>query len=119
MARGGARKGTPGRTYSNRSDLNAPKVEFTGQEYGQGVQQQAIQNAPQPQPFQPQSIPLDAPTQRQAEPVTAGLKSGPGPGPEVLGTPDPHETLLEELKALYRVNPVPELYRMIVGMQSS
>ena len=27
---------------------------------------------------------LDAPTARPAEPITAGLASGPGPGPEVL-----------------------------------
>jgi hypothetical protein len=37
---------------------------------------------------QSQVIPIDAPTQRPGEPVTAGAASGPGPGPEVLhGTP--------------------------------
>ena len=36
----------------------------------------------------PTAIPIDAPTQRPGEPVTAGAASGPGPGPEILpGTP--------------------------------
>lgn len=32
-----------------------------------------------------QVVPLDAPTQRPGEPLTAGLPHGPGPGPEALG----------------------------------
>ena len=41
---------------------------------------------PQPNP-NPLSnvIPLNAPTQRPDEPVTAGVPFGPGPGPEALG----------------------------------
>ena len=30
-------------------------------------------------------VPMNAPTQRPDEPVTAGLPVGPGPGPEALG----------------------------------
>lgn len=30
-------------------------------------------------------IPMNAPTQRPGEPVTAGAASGPGPGPEAMG----------------------------------
>lgn len=33
----------------------------------------------------PSMVPLDAPTQRATEPITAGLPVGPGPGPEALG----------------------------------
>ena len=41
---------------------------------------------PQPNPMPLSSvIPLGAPTQRPDEPVTAGVATGPGPGPEVLG----------------------------------
>ncbi len=32
-------------------------------------------------------IPLDAPTQRPDEPVTAGVDAGPGPGSEILNLP--------------------------------
>jgi hypothetical protein len=41
----------------------------------------AAQNMPPPGP------PLNAPSARANEPVTAGLSSGPGPGPEVLNIP--------------------------------
>lgn len=33
----------------------------------------------------PNVVPLTAPTQRPNEPLTAGMATGPGPGPEVLG----------------------------------
>src|SRR5215472_9782195 len=107
MARGGSRSGTPGSAYTNRADLNAPKLPATaptGMPYGEHQQlvqgQQAVPAAPPPSPapsaapanpLQPGALrpfpgtPLMAPTQRPNEPVTAGLPMGPGPGPEVLG----------------------------------
>lgn len=36
------------------------------------------------QQFDPGITPLDAPSQRPGEPITAGLSTGPGPGPEIF-----------------------------------
>jgi hypothetical protein len=44
--------------------------------------------------------PLDAPSNRPDEPLTHGLPSGPGGGPEVLQPPDPREQGLAVLNAL-------------------
>lgn len=111
--RGGARQGTPGTAYPNRSDLQAaePVEVAPAKEYGERQQQQAAQRAlpiapsPQPaasppapqappQPQQPNSasslpdingqVPWLHPTQRPNEPITAGLPIGAGPGPEAL-----------------------------------
>jgi hypothetical protein len=54
-------------------------------------QVRAVQSSGAIQPtFRPPPAPmvdLDAPTARPGEPVTAGLRTGPGPGPEILGGP--------------------------------
>lgn len=104
MPRGGARQGKPGAAYSNRSDLQPVKV-APGQQYGKGVAQREAQQAvpmagrPAMPPAAPAApprppmpgmapgdvTPLDAPTTRPNEPVTAGLSVGAGPGPEALG----------------------------------
>lgn len=108
-SRGGARAGTPGTAYSNRTDLNANKTlpvkAAPGQVYGQAAAQEQMQKAvpmgppgagsappgaPQG-PMQGNPIPPGAfgdihrPTERPMEPVTAGAALGPGPGPEALG----------------------------------
>lgn len=97
MSRGGKRSGTPGKTYANRSDLNTP----TGQIYGDKVAMKErmdavpIQPAPTPTPA-PVSAPivppppLDRPTERPMEPITAGLPTGAGPGPEALWMTGPN-----------------------------
>lgn len=112
--RGGVRAGNPGTQYTNRTDLNRthslPVTAVPGQTYGARVQQQNAQRmtpmAPPPAIGAPtggaasgaaapspaggsflapgQLPPLDRPTERPNEPVTAGAKLGPGPGPEVL-----------------------------------
>lgn len=46
-------------------------------------------SVPQPQLDMSGLVPLSAPTQRPAEPVTSGAASGPGPGPSALGLPSP------------------------------
>src|SRR5438105_4320005 len=111
MARGGTRTGTPGKAYKQRTDMQQPVRVVTGQAYGQA---QALQNAQRaiplpnnqavPAPISPAS-PAAAggpgppalpgqndflrPTERPGEPVTAGIPSGPGPGPEALSTIPP------------------------------
>jgi len=63
-------------------------------------------NAPAPvaggEPAQgPTVIPIDAPSQRPNEPVTAGAASGPGPGPEILpGTPQAAQAGFQNALAL-------------------
>lgn len=66
---------------------------------------QAVQN------YQAPTGNLLAPSQRPSEPVTAGLPSGPGPGPGVLPTgPD---VVGAQLRALYAVSPSPDILRLI------
>lgn len=109
------RAGTPGQSYSNRTDLNAnrslPVTAAPGQTYGARVQQQNAQrlvpmapppamgapsggaagSAAAPSPAAGGSFlapgmlpPLDRPSERPNEPVTAGAALGAGPGNEVL-----------------------------------
>lgn len=129
MPRGGRRQPRPGGTYANRSDLAAgPKVlapkAAPDQEYGKAGQQIASQQAipmgtpgvPPPgaapagtvPPVMPgQLTPLDAPTERPDEPLTAGAAFGAGPGP---GTDD---SVSGQLRALYMVEPNEELRSLI------
>lgn len=124
---GGSREGTPGQSYGNRSDLRAQKVSVPpSAEYGQGERlrrsQQAVPmagappvptatpagGAPASQGPMPPPPPGDftRPTERPGEPLTTGIPSGPGGGPEVLSAsrrPDP------ELEALRAYLPTLEL----------
>lgn len=110
MPRGGRREGRPGKAYAARTDLQAVKV-APSKQYGQAAAQAAAQRAvplagatspgpmptggapaagaPAPRPMpgvMPGAVtPLDAPTQRPSEPLTAGMPMGPGAGPEALG----------------------------------
>lgn len=107
--RGGRRRATPGKAYANRTDLGErrPLPVMTGpsQGYGQRVAQERAQQAvpmgpPPAPPPAPAAPPVPAgpapgergdplrPTERPAEPLTAGIDSGPGPGSEVLEPPD-------------------------------
>jgi hypothetical protein len=106
--RGGARQGSAGTAYGNRTDLNMPISTVPGQDYGKASQQRAAQQAvpmgaspvsapaqaPAQQPVQnrpaPGSLPYLEPSQRPDEPVTSGLPFGPGPGPEALGPQRPN-----------------------------
>ena len=101
MPRGGKRKGTPGKGYTNRTDL--------------GVQYQAADKAcmatpaaggveaPKPPPQQmavyPEDIPnLMDPTSRPNEPIADGLPIGAGRGPESLVNRDPRNAETNRLK---------------------
>lgn len=117
--RGGRRQGTPGASYQNRTDLNAhqPVRTAPGQTYGVAAQQARSQQqmplpgggpnagpsmgSPMGSPsigggggLGPGALPgslgaLHDPTGRPGEPVTHGLPTGPGGGPEVLQPPNP------------------------------
>lgn len=97
MPRGGSRQGTPGKGYSNRTDLQM-KPDMAQNSAATGGD--AATGGPRPAP--PMSVPDDTPnmsdpTNRPNEPVTAGLPSGPGPGPEALTGFDPR---IEETRRL-------------------
>jgi hypothetical protein len=108
--RGGRRQGTPGKAYSNRTDLNANRAPQTGtQTAAAGGQSLA---APQTWTTPDQVPKLNDPTSRPTEPVTAGLPSGPGPGPEALGF-TPRGNDIRTLQAAYLRYPSPHLRRAI------
>lgn len=111
--RGGARTGTPGTAYPNRTDLAGSVA--TGQPYGHAAAQLDAQSivpmgtpsvpaasTPASWPLPGAAGPLDRPTERPGEPVTAGVGVGPGPGPTPEG-PDP------DIEALRQYLPVFEL----------
>lgn len=136
MARGGKRAGTPGTAYKNRSDLQAVKV-APGEPYG--VAQQ-LENAQRAIPLSNQANQLPAPaapapsggagppmmatagqqdftrpSEQPNVPVTAGLPSGPGPGPEALssltqGQPD---LIGAQLRAIFAQFPNDDLLRVM------
>lgn len=93
MPRGGDRKGTPGKAYANRTDMGmdynmrSPVTPASGGIAAPARQQMATY--PEDTPM------LLDPTQRPDEPISAGLPSGPGPGPEIL---DPRINETRELR---------------------
>lgn len=131
-ARGGSRSAQPGTNYSNRTDMQTQPVRTApSTQYGQGVQQEAAQQAiplPQAQPpsapaqqaapanYQgptPGSLgPLDRGTDRPGEHVSTGLKVGPGAGPEVLG-PYAGDDTSARLRSLYAQFPNQDLAELI------
>lgn len=92
---GGYRQGTQGKAYTNRTDLardRQPTRVTRGKQYGERAKAEQSQAAmPLPDVTNipaPGSVPsLTAPTTRPAEPVTAGLPIGAGPGPNVASVP--------------------------------
>lgn len=86
MPRGGARKGTPGKGYSNRTDMmTSYKPDDAGTAATGGMTAPAPQAPQGPPPMLP--APEDTPmlfddTQNPDEPITAGLPIGAGPGPD-------------------------------------
>lgn len=136
--RGGKRTGRPGTAYSNRSDLTQAPSAAPNQEYGKAAEQMRAQRqvplpkqaVPSPSspaqagsappvsppggaaPVPPGGLgPLTAMTGRPNEPLTAGMPTGPGPGPEVLdqGGLSP----LDEIRAMYAAYPSADLRRLI------
>lgn len=126
--RGGARVGTPGTSYSNRTDLNAQPIRTApGQAYGKATQQADLQRqmplpqatlpaVPGPAPMPGRGAPpvapenLYAPSGRSDEPVQSGLPIGPGEGP--MAGPSP----LERLQAVYRLHPNEDIAAAIARM---
>lgn len=100
MPRGGKRQGTPGKGYTNRTDLGMNYDQSMNTAATGGMAPPAM-NAP---PITPDDSPmLSDPTMRPNEPITAGLPMGAGPGPR----PDPR---LQETQQLKKYLPLISLY---------
>jgi hypothetical protein len=138
MPRGGRRAGRPGVKYPERTDLRSgPLVPTapTGLAYGQhqalvdaqrqipmgpaGAATPAPAAPPPAAPAPPAVLPgslgaFDRPTDRPGEPVTAGLPTGPGPGPEVLGLGGPMlgKSLADVLSDVASASASPELAQL-------
>lgn len=129
---GGRRQGEPGGQYTNRKDMQQGARAVPGQVYGEaGAQIAAQQAVPLPrQAPAPGTVgspaaqgpsagapltPMDAPSQRPGEPLTTGIASGAGPGPEVLhGTPGPPEDpTLATLKGILARYPNQDLQALV------
>ena len=101
MARGGRRKGAPGKSYSNRTDLNVDRGVQPGSSAAP-VPRPAAQTAP---PIRPDDIPtLDTPTLYPDRPLTNGLSTGPGAGPSPE-MPVAQRPLYDPLRAALRRDP--------------
>ena len=113
--------------YGQRTDLNMAPSAVPGQTYGEAGAQMAAQRAvPMGAPAAPsapkaptvapgQYGPLDRPTERPNEPLTAGAPFGPGrmsQGNAYIG-PRNSDPILDELRALYTSYPSDELADML------
>lgn len=129
---GGSRTGTNGKVYTNRTDLNQPARAVPGQTYGQAGAQLAAQQAiplpgpgasaqagmqqPPPAVSPGQHGPITAPSNQPSQPITAGLPTGPGPGPEALAPPP--DTTINILRGMYAQNPSPDILSLITEAQA-
>lgn len=116
----------------NRTDLNTELANTsvgTGDDREWGARQadeQAQEAVPMAGPRQPPTLPgamgpLNRPTEMPDQPITAGLPSGPGPGPEALLLADGAVMKRRQYRArqyaeqLARLTGSPELKRILDG----
>jgi hypothetical protein len=123
-------------TYANRTDLQNPTKKLavtaaTGQTYGEAGAQRAAQQAvpmgtPQAPVVAPGSLgPLDRPTERPLEPVTAGNPMGAGPGAEALVTPLPDtlmaggkQDLINQVRYVYSKYPNTAVLQLLLELEN-
>jgi len=96
--RGGARQGTPGQGYSNRTDLMQNYDQSQSAAAG-GMDMLGGPGMPSPD----DSPGLGDPSMYPEEPITSGLPVGAGSGPQ-------RDNRLEETQALQRYLPFLEMY---------
>lgn len=98
---------------------NLPDAGYGEQAEFRGIQQGApIAQAAKPNPASPGGAPtsvtpppLDAPSSRGDEPVTAGVDMGDGPGSDVLGLFDPSQMAADDVR--YMLGYLPTLQYMV------
>jgi hypothetical protein len=98
--RGGTRQGTPGKGYTNRTDLMTNYDQQSASPAAGGIEAPPMQ-----MPMQtPEDTPnLSDPTQYPDQPITSGLNIGPGDGPN-------RDTRAKETQELRRFLPLIGLY---------
>lgn len=102
-----------------------------GQTYGEAGAQRAAQQAvpmgtPQAPVVSPGSLgPLDRPTERPLEPITAGNPLGAGPGAEALTTPLPDtlmaggkQDLINQVRYVYSKYPNTAVLQLLLELEN-
>lgn len=114
MPRGGAREGTPGKGYSNRTDLTS-NYDNAGQSAAGGGLEPPSAQPSQSMIYADQVPNLSDPTSRPDEPVTAGINLGPGGGNEVMPPmPPPRvDPVRQILQSMIMTNSNPDLVRLL------
>ncbi len=106
---GAMSKRTDGGPGSKQAMRHVPTSDYGGSAEMDRVQQGA------PMRGEAQVIPMDAPTMRPDEPVTAGAPFGPGPGPEyVFRGQEDHVSAA--IRAAYEMFPSSALARMVADL---
>jgi len=122
MPRGGARKGTPGKGYLNRTDLGMDYSQGNAASGGMQKPQQAPQQQAPPSFINADQVSnLGAPTMRPDEPVTTGLMAGMGGGIEALGPMPPggSNPVRVAVQSLIAISPNnPDLIRLLAKIDS-
>jgi hypothetical protein len=109
------------------AEQKLPVTTATNQQYGMRAAQRASQQAvpmgksttsemPEPKRIKPGSLtPLDAPTGRPNEPITAGANFGAGPNAMAAGIPTNSmgDETLDELRAIFSLYPNTDLALLI------
>lgn len=105
-ARGGKRQGTPGKGYTNRTDMMTNYDMEAGSPAAGGMDANRDTVSQPVLPVYPDQIPsLTTPTARPGEPITDGLRMGAGRGPEAMTGYDPR---LDETRKLKKWLPLLE-----------
>ncbi len=89
--------------------MTQPAQRYAGFGYGENLaleeQQAGAAMAGMPKSAFLNIVPLDAPTQRPDEPLTAGINRGEGPGSEALKLPNRAPSLVDTIKYLVQFDP--------------
>lgn len=120
MPRGGKREGTPGKAYSNRTDLGMDYAPGDAASGGLVAPSQMAQSQVQAPPSigADDVLNLGAPTERPGEAVTTGIDMGMGSGVSAMGAqpPPPQDPVRQAVEAMMLVNPNPDLARILMRL---
>ena len=113
-------------SMSERTDLNVSKQPtryISGLPYGEGKatyeQQAAAPMAGAGMPMaMPPVTPINAPTTRPDEPITAGVDFGPGPGSEIINIPNTQPTILNVLQSIAENDPSGDAELIFLDLQN-
>lgn len=114
--------GHPGETPTQAAHYLSGEKYGQGQSFNQTVSSVPLAAAPAHADL---PVPLDAPTQRPDEPVTAGVDAGPGPGSEILPPPNEYapsqqaDMVSYVIKSAYAAHPSPALRVMVQQLEAA